>query len=68
MINMNDVKIEQGIAQERFQVIVVARQQARARAEGNQQSEMVLDRALSWLGRRLVGWGSRLEKRHNFGL
>jgi hypothetical protein len=65
MINMNDVKVEQAIAQERYQVIIAARQQARARAEGNQQREMVLDRALGWLGRRLVGWGSRLEKRHN---
>lgn len=35
MINMNDAKVEQAIAQERYQVIVVARQGARARADGN---------------------------------
>jgi len=65
MINMNDVKVEQAIAQERYQVIVLARQGARARAEGNQQRKMVLDRALGWLGRRLVGWESRFEERYN---
>jgi len=65
MINMNDVRVERAIAQERYQVVIAARQQARARAEGDQQREMVSDRALGWLGRRPVGRGSRLEKRHN---
>jgi len=62
---MNDVKVEQAIAQERYQVVIAARQQARARVEGDQQREMVSDGALGWLGRRLVGRGSRQEERHN---
>jgi hypothetical protein len=59
MINMNDVKVEQGIAQERYQVIIDSRR-ARRSKEGNQQRVAVHKRALNWLGRQAgklgAGW------------
>ena len=56
MINMNDVKVEQGIAQERYQVIIDGRQ-ARRIKEGSQQRVAVHKRALNWLGRQAGKWG-----------
>jgi hypothetical protein len=59
MINMNDVKVEQGIAQERYQVIIDGRQ-ARRIKEGSQQRVAVHTRALNWLVRQAgklgAGW------------
>lgn len=50
MLNMNDVRTEQRIAQERYQVIVLARQKARARAESGGHQATLSGKALSRMG------------------
>jgi hypothetical protein len=57
---MNEVKVEQRIAQERFQVIVEGRKASRI-VKGDQPQVAVRTRALDWLGRRAGRWGAGWE-------
>ena len=65
MLNMNDVRTEQGIAQERYQVIVLGRQQARARAESGGRQPTLRGRALSRVGQLWQRVGSQPSARYN---
>ena len=65
MLNMNDVRTERGIAQERYQVIVLARQQARARAESGQHQATLRSKALSRVGQLWQRVGSQPSTRYD---
>jgi len=65
MLNMNDVRTEQGIAQERYQVIMLARQQARARAESGGHQATLRSRALSRVGQLWQRVGPQPSSRYD---
>jgi hypothetical protein len=65
MLNMNDVRTEQRIAQERYQVIVLARQQARARAESGKHQATLRGKPLSRLGQLWQRGGSQPSARYD---
>ena len=65
MLNMNDVRTEQRIAQERYQVIVLARQQARARAESGGHQATLRGKALSRVGQLWQKASSQPSARYN---
>jgi hypothetical protein len=64
MLNMNDVKVEQAIAQKRYRVIIDSRQ-GRNREEGRAQRVAVHKRALMWLGQQAGMWGAGWEAGHD---
>lgn len=64
MYNWNDVRVEQEIAQERYQQIVKARRVGRVRQRQTAAAEISTSgRLLGWLGDRMVRWGCALQKR-----
>ena len=63
MYNWNDLKVEQEIAQERYQIIIEGRT---IKTTGKQQASTVYDRFLHWLGHQLVTWGNHLQLRYDF--
>jgi hypothetical protein len=60
MLNVNEVKVEQRIAQERFQVMVEARNADRI-VTGDQPHVSVHTQVLDWLGRQAGKWGVSWE-------
>jgi len=56
MINWNDIKVEQEIAQERYQQIVLAQQVARA-VEKEQPKVTFADQLRNWLTATVAGIG-----------
>ena len=65
MLNMNDVRTEQRIAQERYQVIVLAQQQACARAESGGHQAALRGKALSRVGQLWQRVGSQPSTRYD---
>lgn len=63
MINWNDVRVEQELAQERYEVIVQGRELARLqKLKANSDSEASnYVRVRNWLGGQLVNWGCHLK-------
>ena len=63
MINWNDVRVVQELAQERYEVIVQGRELARFQRlkanPGSKASNYV--RVRNWLGGQLVNWGCHLK-------
>ncbi len=58
MINWNDIRVEQQIAQERYQAIIqTRRQQVPATVKLT-----LYPRLLNWFGQRLIAWGHKLQQ------
>ncbi len=62
MINWNDIEIAQEIAQERYQIIVQARQMKKRDPRNDIGFYVSL---LNWLGDQLVTWGRYLQLRYH---
>ena len=67
MINWNDIRVEQEIAQERYQTIIQARQIDRILSlRPEQRSEgLFYQQALDRLGDYLIRWGNNLRQRND---
>ena len=64
MYNWNDIRVEQEIAQERYQQVIEARRVARARRRQTGDAGITSSaRLLGWFGDLLVRWGCFLQKR-----
>ncbi|HEX9924725.1 MAG TPA: hypothetical protein VGD99_18865 [Anaerolineae bacterium] len=58
-------KIEQEIAQERYQIIIQAREQTQATSSDRVRGTTFYDTILFRLGSQLVIWGNQLQQRYN---
>ncbi len=66
MFNINDLKVEQAIAQERYETIIRARQVDKARQRTPQrtfQPQTIFPTMLRWMGHQLVNLGCYLQRR-----
>jgi hypothetical protein len=59
MFNWNDIRVEQEIAQERYQVIVQGRRLARTRSQENRRNKYA--RFRNWLGDQVINWGCQVK-------
>ena len=59
MVNWNDVRVEQEIAQERYEVIVRGRQLTQARQQKTRHDHYA--RFRDWLGTQLIGLGCQVK-------
>jgi len=53
MINWNDIRVEQQIAQERYQTVIESRQRP--------ATTPLLPKLRGWLGTQLIAWGHTLQ-------
>ena len=61
MFNLNDLRVEQEIAQERYEAIIHGREITRMLRTNHDRRTSLRVRMRNWLGSQLVTWGCRLK-------
>jgi hypothetical protein len=60
MMNLNDIRVEQELAQERYRDMIRDRELARL-LRGKHNRARLYVRGRNWLGNQLINWGCRLK-------
>ena len=60
MMNWNDLRVEQEIAQERYSRLIRDKEIERLLRQSRSEAPLAL-RLLAWLGQQVEGWGRKLQ-------